>query len=281
MKSFFLLPSVKLMCCWYVWSANYYLSLVFMGFQSLQCPGARYNIEISRQVIERGLCSSHPSAWPLRLGDFVLLLMLRCQAPEVCALLWNNPSLWAQPGCTCTHGSISDLLLPSLMVACGPRQWCCDCWHCEQSPQSLHTSCCWTLFRRLFSKIQQTVSTGRAEINWSAASQPVQGHRRCPSQTAWKALISFGERNCHETEGCWILAGINGKNFFWLLVLKRQFASQTNSTLWPTWPKLWTESQSQPDSEKSTFLELHFYHYRKINMNPQGSGDEMKKMHSQ
>lgn len=82
MKSFFLLPSGKLMCWWYVWSANYYLSWVFMGFQSLQCPGARYNIEISRQVIEHGLCSSHPSAWPLRLGDFVLLLMLTCRAPE-------------------------------------------------------------------------------------------------------------------------------------------------------------------------------------------------------
>lgn len=72
MKSLLLLPSGKIICWWYLWGANYYLSLVFMRFQLLQYLGARYNIEISMNVIERGLCSSHPSAWPPSLEYFSL-----------------------------------------------------------------------------------------------------------------------------------------------------------------------------------------------------------------
>lgn len=64
MKDLLLLPSGKIICWWYLWGANYYLSPVFMRFQLLQYLGARYNIEISTNVTEHGLCSSHPSGWP-------------------------------------------------------------------------------------------------------------------------------------------------------------------------------------------------------------------------
>lgn len=123
MKNLFLLPSGKTMCGWYVWGANYYLPLVFMGFQSLQHRGARYNIEISRQVMERGLCSSHSQRETVET-----LSSGSCSdagtREEVRFVLCCGTALACEPGCPWYPwypwypGSISDhILLPSLTLA--------------------------------------------------------------------------------------------------------------------------------------------------------------------
>lgn len=78
----------------------------------------------------------------------------------------------------------------------------CLCFACSQ-----HTGCCWIVFCRMFSKTQQTVATGRAEIKRGAASQPVHSHRRCLGQRAWEGLSSLDQelpRGEQRATGAWL-----------------------------------------------------------------------------
>lgn len=144
MKSLFLLPNSKIICWWYLWGANYYLSLVFIRLQLLQYLGARYNTEISIDVIEHGLCSSHPSAWPIWLECFSLsspscfFSYLWGIWEKVSFVVCYETTLACEPTQVVPGacGSILEhIVLLALTLAGDPRHRCCDGRHREQSLQ--------------------------------------------------------------------------------------------------------------------------------------------------
>lgn len=212
---------------------------------------------------------------PFDLNTFLCLLPPApfhiCEAPEK---KWVLCSAMKQPRIVSSPGGYSVPMAPSWSISCsgphaGGQPKAPALWPAAPGAEpaaawvrfacSLRASCCSIVFCRMFSKTQQTVATGRAEIKPGAASQAVDSHRRCPGQRAWQALNSLDQelpRSEQRAAGAWLalMWRISSGYWYWrdsLLLGQTRAFDQLDHQLWP-------ETESQPDSEKKHMPETPF-----------------------